>query len=337
MGNNQIVKRDAQLPATLEELSKFVLVGREKLVSVRAEIRAIDKLNLAEEVKEQKKEEATNLAEALLDAETKIGELLVATEPVSYRDDSGKITKWDNKLPDGISRNQSSAFQKMADNKDIVELVKAEAKSKDTLPTRATVIRKINNKTKKEAQEEAKAAMEEVPLPERKYSTIVIDPPWPVEKILRDERPNQVEFDYPTMTIDEITAFKDKIDAIADEDCHLFMWTTEKYLPKSFDIIKAWGFRYILTMVWHKSGGFQPQNLPQYNCEFVIYARKGSPEFTTTKDFFCCFDGKRREHSRKPDEFYNIIQRVTPSPRIDIFSREKHDGFDQYGNETGKF
>ena len=65
---------------------------------------------------------------ALLDAETRIGELLKVVEPVSQRDDSGKITEWDNKLPEGISRNQSSAFQKMAEHKDVVEQVKAEAK-----------------------------------------------------------------------------------------------------------------------------------------------------------------------------------------------------------------
>ena len=200
-----------------------------------------------------------------------------------------------------------------------------------------TTITKAKKKIRKKKQAAAKAAIKELALPEIKYETIVIDPPWPIEKILRDVAPNQVEFDYPTMTIEEITTFKDKIDAMADEDCHLFMWTTEKYLPISLGILKSWDYRYILTIVWHKSGGFQPFNLPQYNCEFVLYARKGTPEFTDTKNFFCCFEGKRREHSRKPDEFYEIIARVTPEPRIDIFSRGKHDGFDQYGNETGKF
>ena len=64
------------LPSNLEDLSKFILVGREKLNSVRASIRAIDKLKLAEEVREQKKEEAQMLGEALLDAEVRIGDLL---------------------------------------------------------------------------------------------------------------------------------------------------------------------------------------------------------------------------------------------------------------------
>lgn len=171
--------------------------------------------------------------------------------------------------------------------------------------------------------------------PEGKYKTIVVDPPWPQQKILRDVRPNQDAFDYPTMTLDEIKALP--VSEVAMDDCHLFLWTTEKQLPFAFDLIKQWGFRYIFTIVWHKSGGFQPVGLAQYNCEFVLYARIGSPKFIDTKNFFCCFDGERRGHSRKPIEFYNTIKRVTESPRLDYFSRELIDGFDQYGNETGKF
>lgn len=176
----------------------------------------------------------------------------------------------------------------------------------------------------------------DIRVPEGKYRTIVIDPPWPIEKIQREVAPNQVGFEYPTMTLTEIEKFEIPMQ-IADDDCHLFMWTTQKYLPDAFKILSIWGFKYIFTMVWHKPGGFQPFNLPQYNCEFILYGRKGTPEFTDLKDFPTCFDAPRREHSRKPDEFYNLIRRVAPGPRIDIFSREKRDGFDQYGNETDKF
>jgi len=168
------------------------------------------------------------------------------------------------------------------------------------------------------------------------YRTIVIDPPWQMEKILREVAPNQVGFEYPTMTVDQIKDFPIPAE-VADDDCHLFMWTTQKFLPYAFQILEAWGFRYVFEMVWHKPGGFQPFGLPQYNCEFVLYGRKGTPEFIDLKAFPTCFDAPRREHSRKPDEFYQLIERVTPGPRIDIFSREKRGGFDQYGNEPDKF
>jgi N6-adenosine-specific RNA methylase IME4 len=175
----------------------------------------------------------------------------------------------------------------------------------------------------------------EVVIPDGKFGTIVIDPPWPMEKIERDVAPNQVAFDYPTMTEQELAAFP--VPAIAADNCHLFCWTTHKFLPMSLRLLDAWGFRYVLTMVWHKPGGFQPFGLPQYNCEFAVYARRGAPTFADTKAFNVCFQAPRREHSRKPDEFYDVIRRVTAGPRIDVFSRENRDGFDVYGNEAGKF
>jgi hypothetical protein len=103
------------------------------------------------------------------------------------------------------------------------------------------------------------------------FGTVVIDPPWQVEKIDRDVRPNQAAFDYPTMTVDEIDAFwREQMAHRIEPDCHLFMWTTNRFLPSAIKLIGALDFRYVLTMVWHKSGGFQPIDLPQYNCEFVV-------------------------------------------------------------------
>ena len=143
-----IENRIEHLPANIHDLSKYILVGREKLVSVRAEIRAIDKLNLARDVMEQKKEEARMLAEALLDAETWMGDLLKAIEPQSQRNDYGKFIEG-SVLPDGISKNQSSAFQRMAEHRDVVERVKADARERDDLPTRTAVLEAIKDKTDK--------------------------------------------------------------------------------------------------------------------------------------------------------------------------------------------
>ncbi len=179
-------------------------------------------------------------------------------------------------------------------------------------------------------------SIEVVPPPTGRYRTIVIDPPWPMKKIIREEAPNQAGFDYPVMSLDEIKALP-IADLSVSSGAHLYLWTTQKYLPESFEVLKNWGFTYIFTMVWHKTGGFQPFNLPQYNCEFVLFGRKGNLPFLDTKAFSTCFGGQRREHSRKPEIFYDLVRRVSLAPRIDYFSREKREGFEQYGNETNRY
>jgi N6-adenosine-specific RNA methylase IME4 len=176
-----------------------------------------------------------------------------------------------------------------------------------------------------------------VSLPVGRFGTIVIDPPWPMQKIEREVRPNQVSFDYPVMSEDELRAFGGSIELMAAENSHIFMWTTQKFLPLAMELVELYGFRYVLAMVWYKRGGYQPIGLPQFNCEFVIYGRKGTPKFIDTKRFPCCFEAPRREHSRKPDEFYDLIAGVTAGPRIDVFSREPRDGFAQFGNEANNF
>jgi len=183
------------------------------------------------------------------------------------------------------------------------------------------------NKQKKHFEE---LKQKELQPPTDNNDVIVIDPPWQMEKIERDIAPDQVGFDYPTMTIDEIKNFK----LPAADNCHVFMWITHKNLPHGFDIFNSWGVKYVCCFVWHKNGGFQPFGLPQYNCEFILYGRIGTPVFCDLKDFNVCFNADRAEHSVKPNKFYETIKRVTAGKRMDIFNRRDIDGFDKWGNEA---
>jgi N6-adenosine-specific RNA methylase IME4 len=235
-----------------------------------------------------------------------------------------------------LSKRQATRGSKLAEmgrkirDKLVIALKEA---GKAVTPNTVLAMARANNKVEKKHELAVAAFSESGP-----FDVVVIDPPWPMQKIDRDERPNQDAFDYPVMIEEQIAEFwKHDVAPRLKTDCHTFWWTTQKFLPMTLRLLETLGLRYVLVMVWHKAGGFQPNDLPQYNCEFVVYARKGAPLFIDTKDFFCCFDGKRREHSRKPDEFYDTIRRVTGGSRIDVFSREEREGFAQYGNQIDRF
>lgn len=164
---NEIVTNTANLPANIEDLSKFVLVGREKLIAVRAEIRAIQKVGLAKEVYDQKQKEAQALAEAVIDAECKIGELMRDVEKASGGDrrsedfknpDTGNFEKGKTeKLKDiGFGKNRTSEFQQMSEHPEAVAAAKAEAREADDIVTRSAVLDKIkaeNAALKRKVQE----------------------------------------------------------------------------------------------------------------------------------------------------------------------------------------
>jgi N6-adenosine-specific RNA methylase IME4 len=166
-----------------------------------------------------------------------------------------------------------------------------------------------------------------------KYACLVIDPPWPVQKIEREVRPRQASFDYPTMSADELRALL--VPRRADTNAQLYCWTTHKFLPLAFQLVESWGFRYECLLTWVKNVGFTPFSW-MYSTEHVLFARRGNLPLLR-KGLRLDFHAKVREHSRKPDEFYDLVREASPGPRLDWFSREAREGFDQCGNEPGRF
>ena len=148
---NEIQTIERQLPDTLPELAKFALVGREKLAAVRAEIRAIDKLNLANEVHEQKLIEAQDIAEAVLDAEVKIGELTAQIEKaknqytIQKAIDSGvdSKTKAETLKEIGIPQKTAERFERLAKHPELIQEAKDSAREHGEIVTRQDVINRI--------------------------------------------------------------------------------------------------------------------------------------------------------------------------------------------------
>lgn len=160
------------------------------------------------------------------------------------------------------------------------------------------------------------------------YDVIVVDPPWPMHHNIEE----MTNFDYPTMTVAQIQSdVGTRIQRHAARDCHVFVWTTERFLPETFGLLEAWKLEYTFTMVWVKDGGFQPRLYPQLNTEFIVYGRLGQPRFLTTKEFQTGFAAPRRGHSRKPEAFYETLRRVTGGRRLDMFNRRPIAGFEGWG------
>ena len=188
----QIIRRKSLLPVKLEDLTRFVLIGREKLVAVKAAIRAIDKIGIAKDVRNQKLEEGQMLGGALLDAESKIGELIKPlTEHQEAASGAGRRS-----LPEGISRTLSHQCQQLAEHPDIIEQVKAEAVENEDIPTRSEVLRKIKEGKREEYRRTIINKGKSVPESEKwhievgdirtyqtkkKFDFIITDPPYPKE------------------------------------------------------------------------------------------------------------------------------------------------------------
>lgn len=170
----------------------------------------------------------------------------------------------------------------------------------------------------------------------KKYSTIVIDPPWPIS-LTGDvnRRLNRAKtLPYKTMTVEEIKQFP--ISQIAERGAHIYCWTTNKMLEKTFDVLKTWGVNFHLVMVLVKPSGIAPCMGYVFGTEFCLLGFFGKPMLKFKKigklNWFKAMN-KSGNHSSKPDNFYKLVEEMSPASRIDLFARKKREGWDVWGNE----
>lgn len=167
-----------------------------------------------------------------------------------------------------------------------------------------------------------------------------------LDKNCRCRTVHNVKFDYPLMSLDELAAMD--IPALLESDAMVFLWTINRFVRPAFDLLDAWGLEYMCMMAWVKPHGPKPVGYPIYNMEPLIVARQGRPRFLDTTDFRTAnlWDAPRNTHvapagwgrqianCTKPDGLYNLLRRVTPAPRLDMFARRRIDGFDAWGNQV---
>ena len=137
------------------------------------------------------------------------------------------------------------------------------------------------------------------------------------------------------MSIDDIK--KLPIQNIADDNSWCFLWTTQKYLWSSKEILEGWGFIHKLTMVWEKTYG-KSAGMALYsfrwNAEFILVGTKGKKDmFPKTKLIPAVFQAENVRHSEKPQRFYDLISPLGEK-KIDIFARKNREGWDVWGNEV---
>jgi N6-adenosine-specific RNA methylase IME4 len=189
----------------------------------------------------------------------------------------------------------------------------------------------------------------------RHYVAIAIDPASKFQSYtaIRSQNPGSVrsnERHYSVMSAAELAALPVK-ELAAPSGCHLFLWTASAHLEQAFELIRAWGFKYsAIAFVWLKTRRNWDGETPlretdfpislglttRHQCELVLLARRGNCR-RQRKYVRELILAPRREHSRKPDEFYRRVELYTRGPYADLFSRQRRPNWDCWGDESDKF
>lgn len=168
---------------------------------------------------------------------------------------------------------------------------------------------------------------------------IVIDPPWEYELFSAKGQAKSAQAHYDCMPDDEIRSMP--VLQLASRDCWIFLWATAPKLDFCVGVMRHWGFRYVSFTCWRKvtrngKRAIGPGYIVRSEAEIVLIGAIGEP--ARTKPLDGIFDGERREHSRKPETFYERVERFAPRARkVDIFGRQSRPGWLVWGKEATKF
>lgn len=201
--------------------------------------------------------------------------------------------------------------------------------------TLSEVKSEIKTQERKDYIAEQRQAIKEgkIELPKGTYEVIVIDPPWmygQVDEYAPDFYMTRVASPYPEMTLDEIK----NINIPASQNCVLWLWTTHKYIFDCRDILDKWGFRDVSILTWVKDRMGVGKWL-RSQTEYCIMAVKGKPLINLTNQT-TVLNAKNLGHSTKPPEFYKMVDELCIGRKLDYFSRDKKEGWDNYGVQAIK-
>ena len=172
------------------------------------------------------------------------------------------------------------------------------------------------------------------------FQTVLADPPWRFQNRTGKVAPEHRRLDrYDTMTLDDICAMP-VADSAAD-NAHLYLWVPNALLPEGLGVMQAWGFRYVSNLVWakrRKDGGPDGRGVGFYFrnvTELILFGVRGSMRtLEPGRRQVNMIETRKREHSRKPDEAYELIEACSPGPYLELFARYPREGWTVWGNEA---
>jgi N6-adenosine-specific RNA methylase IME4 len=174
----------------------------------------------------------------------------------------------------------------------------------------------------------------------RRFKTILADPPWQFKNRTGKIAPEHKRLSrYSTLTLQQIKEIP--ISIATAESCHLYLWVPNALLKEGLEVMRAWGFEYKTNIIWHKirkDGGPDGRGVGFYfrnTTELILFGIRGRQRtLKPGRTQVNIIKTQKREHSRKPDELYGIIEACSPGPYLELFARGQRRGWMQWGNQV---